>query len=441
MANFTIISELGRGGFGLVHQVRDASGAMFARKTFQINQNFTPTPDFLQQLKKRFEREARLQSGVMHKNIVPILEKYLDVDPPNFIMPLASSSLDRDIQVDRYLGGNYLGAISDIIAGLEELHSMKIYHRDLKPANVLRFGLPQDGSGFYAISDFGLIALKQTQVSQLTTVGMRMSSDFYTAPEITQDFSLASHASDIYSLGCILHDFVGTESRVPCSEIREPGPYSAILLSCTRKDPLRRFKSVSEVREAILGVGVGVNLPAALGGAAGILTLLNSSTPLTSGDALHLADYIEDNQGTQDVYAIFKSLSQNRIDEILLFSLPISRRIAISYADWIRKNSFIFAECDGLAFRLQEFLKLPDIEVQSECLLALLLMGTSHNRWYVERMFFSYVGSQLHNDLARRLAVEFRADKERVLYAIAHMENSISVTRHNLHQMLRDALL
>ena len=75
MTVFTMISELGRGGFGIVHQVSDTSGSMYARKTFQINQNFAPTSAILDQLRKRFEREAKLQSGVVHKNIVPILEK------------------------------------------------------------------------------------------------------------------------------------------------------------------------------------------------------------------------------------------------------------------------------------------------------------------------------------------------------------------------------
>ncbi len=49
------------------------------------------------------------------------------------------NSLASDIEADRTLGGEFMECIMDIIAGLEELHSMRIYHRDLKPANVLRF--------------------------------------------------------------------------------------------------------------------------------------------------------------------------------------------------------------------------------------------------------------------------------------------------------------
>lgn len=50
--------------------------------------------------------------------------------------------------------------MSDIIAGLEELHSMEMFHRDLKPQNVLKFFDADIKKEFYAISDFGFISLK-----------------------------------------------------------------------------------------------------------------------------------------------------------------------------------------------------------------------------------------------------------------------------------------
>lgn len=107
---------------------------------------------------------------------------------------------------------------------------------------------------FYAIGDFGLISQKDSTLSKLTTTGMAKGSDYFTAPEVTSDLGRASIASDVYSLGCILHEMVGKRPRVPCQEIHEDGDYGQILLSCTRKDPKRRFQSARAVLDALVSV-------------------------------------------------------------------------------------------------------------------------------------------------------------------------------------------
>ena len=433
---YTIIREIGKGGFGIVHEVADQHGTRFAKKTYHINQSFTVTDEINLHLKKRFEREAKLQSGINHRNIVPIIKKNLNDDPANFLMPLADSSLEQAIHKDKTLAGKWTNALLDIISGLEEIHSVKIYHRDLKPGNVLRFvDLEIKGEFFYAISDFGLIALKQTQVSMLTQFGMKMTSDFYTAPEITQDLSAASVQSDIYSLGCILHDFIGNEPRVPCNEIREDGEFSAILLNCTRKDPKRRFKSVSAVREALLTLSISTDVPSTQDGSQ-IADLLAIEGTLNEKQWQTIADYVEKDLESEDVKLVLGKLDIDRINELISNFPPFALRVGLRYAEWIRSHSFNFEKCDGLAIRLEAFLKIDDLSLQAECLMAMLFMGTSHNRWYVERKFFSYVDSSLEVQLCKRLAIEFRADDTRVCTAISHLESSIGVNRENIHPTL-----
>ena len=127
----------------------------------------------------------------------------------------------------------------------------------IKPQNVLRFS---DTSGekpvtYYAVCDFGLISLVESQLTALTATGMAKGSDHYTAPEMTKDLRKASAQSDIYSLGCILHDIVGTDDRIPCGEIKEDGPYGGILRGCTRSDPSRRFRTARSVLDALVSVG------------------------------------------------------------------------------------------------------------------------------------------------------------------------------------------
>jgi hypothetical protein len=72
--------------------------------------------------------------------------------------------------------------------------------------------------------------------------------------------------------------------------------------------------------------------------------------------------------------------------------------------------------------------------------MALLLMGTSHNRWYVERMFVSLCSANLEEAVAKRLAIEFRASDEKVCRAISHLERSIHISRTTLHPLLAHTL-
>lgn len=78
-------------------------------------------------VRKRFIREVSILSGINHANIMPILDSDLQTNPPSYIMPLADSSLADDIS---YLKANIkdaLVALLDILAGLEELHSLIFY--------------------------------------------------------------------------------------------------------------------------------------------------------------------------------------------------------------------------------------------------------------------------------------------------------------------------
>src|SRR5258708_40139380 len=90
---------------------------------------------------------------------------------------------------------------------------------------------------------------------------------------------------------------IGTDTRVPCHEIRESGEYGAILRNCTRPDPQRRFRSVRSVLDAL--VSVTTELPT-------IVTAKSAKfgSQLASGDALDepswraLIDFVEDDEGS-----------------------------------------------------------------------------------------------------------------------------------------------
>ncbi len=431
-----LIENIGQGGFGIVDKVMDGAGNIFAKKTFSINQGPSFPKKLADNVKKRFIREAKVQESIKHKNIVPVLHKDLSTDPPYFLMPLADSSLEDDLIKDHTLGGNYMSAILDIIAALEELHSIKIYHRDLKPANVLHFR-DDKNADFYAIGDFGLMSIQQTAVSTLTQTGMKMTSDFYTAPEVVKELKNASAQSDIYSLGCIIHDcVVGLGQRIPCDEIKEKGDFSAILLNCTRKDPSRRFKSVTALRDALLSLG-DIKVTATTEKGASIMALLDAKdSAITNEKWEEIISFVEDESESEDAISVLRKIRIIHLDEVISKYPLLAARLGLEYANWIRKNSFLFEECDGLSIRLEKFVIGCDLDIQAECLMAMLYLGTSHNRWYVEEKCVRYLTKSMDDNLAKRLAVEFRVDESRASRAIAHLERSIHYNINNLHPIL-----
>jgi len=430
------IKRLGIGGFGVVDLVENEHGKRFARKSF--NAPAVMEPRLADNVRRRFAREARMQSGIKHRNIVPVLHVELDSDPPFYLMPTAICSLQDDLQADKALGGQWLEAIADIVAALDELHGMKVYHRDLKPQNVLRYET-EDGRPYYAVSDFGLIAMNESRVSELTTTGMGRNTDYYTAPEITSDLKQASAQSDIYSLGCILHEIVGTGPRVPCAEIKDNGEYAAILRNCTRTDPGRRFRSVRSVLDAL--TAIEADLPPIIG-----VKSTEFGDELESGEPLELPawraliEMVEDDQDTPNAHAILSRLRLDQIIDLCSKSAECADRLGLVYAQWAYRSNFPFERCDGIANILEVFINACSFDAKSDALMAMLELGTSHNRWYVERKFFDLCGPSMEEQLARRLAVEFRAAGDETCRSIKHLEGSISVSRSGLHPVLQQTL-
>ena len=438
--SFNHVRQLGAGGFGTVDLVSDANGAYFARKTFSVAQTL-PAP-MVENVRRRFIREAKTQSGIRHQNIVPVVYTALEADPPYYLMPVAVGNLQDDLSSDKTLGGNWLGAIADIVAALDEMHKMGIYHRDLKPQNVLKYSPQQPTTSpyYYAVSDFGLVAMEESRLSVLTVTGMAKGTDYYTAPEITSDLRQATAQSDIYSLGCILHEMVGSGPRIPCHEIRESGPFAQVLLSCTRSDPDRRFRSVRDVLDAVMVASAGSTISGIGRADLAFADQLATGEPLSEAGWRELLEYVEDNEGSSEAASVLNRLSLQQVDHICSTNTLLANRFAATYSNWVRSAYLRFEACDYVANILERLIVTGSFETKVDCLMALLKMGTSHNRWYVERKFASLCGMSMDENLAKRLAVEIRATGKSVCTLFDHLERSITLNRSELHPTLVQTL-
>ena len=420
---YRVINDKGQGGFGLVQHVIDEKGNNCAMKTFAIHPSMQAIEE---QAKKRFIKEAKYQQQIDHPNVVKIIDLSTTENPPFFTMPLADASMYDDILSGKLDKTNFLKCFYDIMAGLEEIHSLHIYHRDLKPANVLRFNQN------YAIGDFGLMSLDQTGVTTLTSTGMAKTSDLYTAPEITQDLKSASIQSDIYSLGCILHDFVGQSKRIPCNEIIETSDYADILLASTRKDPTRRFSSVASFREALNSISKDTATVKTIAAENILGSLRKDINDFDETDIAALADFLGSNIVQEEKNTILGEITIGHIQRIKN-SARHNQYIAKTYFEYVRVSSFQWDFCDTLANRVLTFMENGNIDVISDGIFALLYMGASHNRWYVEGKVVKFFCGDIEDRLLKRIKMEIRVEDKRFCRAIFHLFHSINYNLESLN--------
>jgi eukaryotic-like serine/threonine-protein kinase len=433
--NYTLIKEIGRGGFGIVHEVVGEDGNSYARKVLN-------PAAFLQQdhgmLVRRFEREVRYQQMVDHPNVVRVIEHDLTANPPWFVMPLATSSLKDDLEADRTLGGAPKKPLFDILAGLEALHQLGLRHRDLKPANVLKFP-QQDGSVRYSISDFGLTTPGVGQTSTLTGSNMAGGTPMYRPPECANNFRRATEQADIYSFGAVLHDvFAGGVGRVPHSELTVPGALKPIVEKCTKAQPRRRYASIAALREELFDVLDNTAVQFFSKEEEDVIAVLNTKEELSDDEWDRAFNLIDDNadKGISN-RNIMRALSLNHISSIHNSSPDMFQGLGELYADFAVSSAFDFDYCDVVSDKAEVFFNLGDLSLKAKIALAMLELGTSHNRWRVEWQFIRMAGHDCDPALAERIRMEIVAREFPFLTRMWHVERSIDVTPDRLHPTLQ----
>jgi serine/threonine protein kinase len=425
-----LIENIDNGGFGIVDKILCDDNKAYARKTFSMN--IPHDPNLKANALKRFKREATFQESFSHKNIVPILFYNLDLDNPYYIMPLAEEVLKNIKYTNQE---EIIRMLLDVMAGLEEMHKKDYFHRDLKPGNILRF-IDENGEFFYSIGDFGLLSIDQTNITDLTPISMIKGSDYYTAPEIVESMSRASVQSDIFSLGCLIHDYFGKANRIPCQPILEEGAMGKLMGNCTHKKAFRRFKSISDLREAFISIS-SVDLEMKSEEGKRLLNLVDSSNDIGSEEWESILEFMcNDKNDLQDLNSLFKSINLNRIKQLLTKDTSLFNTYGLLFSEWAREKSFIFEYCDIVGSRLDFFIENGNLNNKSQCIIALLYMGTSHNRFYVEELSHKWLCNKEDKELAERLAIEIMSEGKAICSIINHLERSIGVDRSSFNPII-----
>ncbi len=218
---YEVVAPIGAGGMGEVYRARDTR--------LQRDVAIKVLPERLAanaQALARFEREARVVAALSHPNILAIHDVGREGATAYAVMELLEGATLRE-----ELRGGPLPVrraaehAAHVAEGLAAAHEKGVVHRDLKPENlfvtrdgrlkVLDFGLAREDGGAGAPGS----GTESPTLVRETDPGTVVGTVGYMSPEQVRGDSV-DHRSDIFSLGCVLHEMLTRPQGLPARHRR-----------------------------------------------------------------------------------------------------------------------------------------------------------------------------------------------------------------------------
>ncbi|HEY9785233.1 MAG TPA: protein kinase [Candidatus Obscuribacterales bacterium] len=199
---YKILSEIGRGGMGIVYQAFDPKQKKLVAIKQLVLENIDPEKE--QEFRDRFRREATTVQRLVHPNIVEVFDVAFDTDNYFYVMEfLEGHSLKRELELrgGKLSTQDFWPYLSQVAEALDFAHSMNVVHRDVKPDNIF---ILKDGR--VKITDFGIARAVDYEETQLTKTGVMLGTLAYVSPEQLQDAKNVDHRADIFSLGVVTYE-------------------------------------------------------------------------------------------------------------------------------------------------------------------------------------------------------------------------------------------
>jgi eukaryotic-like serine/threonine-protein kinase len=341
---------------------------------------------------RRFKREVRLQRRLDHVNVMPIVGRNLSALPPWFTMPLASGNLAQEIARRTRRDRDWtIETIRQILAGVAHAHDHKVVHRDLKPLNVLR------ADGVWKVSDFGLGKDLDPDATHLTRTTQRMGTEAYMAPEQFDDPKNVGKPADVYAIGKILCQLC-TGHKPPARAFDLTGvhrDFHYFVSRCCDDDPNRRYADAREALEALDAlIDEDDADPAQVAQALirdvheAVRDLDEPEVPVASL-ASHMLRYGDE----EEMYLeVVPRMPREVIRAFLKDDAAGFARMLAEFDQHI-EGGLPFDYCDVVARFYQSVWKeTDDLGIRELILRRLIVMGASHNRWFVGEVVAELLG-------------------------------------------------